>query len=358
MQAKIVLGAGFGDEGKGITTDFLCSKAKKPIVIRFSGGQQAGHTVIKNGIKHICSNFGSGVLRDVPTYFTEHTTFYPVTIMRERQELLSKNIEPTLILHPLAKLTTPYDVFANRSCEKTLSHGTCGLGVGKTMERSFSPYKLHALDLMDYNILKMKMDIISKEYYKNEGELTEEQEAEIKDFEEAVKTQKWNIANYSFLLKYHTLIFEGSQGILLDMYHGIFPHVTYSNTTSKNIHRILELLEIGDVESYYVTRAYHTRHGAGPFEETPLKLINNEEEINVNNKYQKEFKVGNMNYDLLNRAIIIDQSYYLVKTCITLVVTCMDQVPEGTFQFDKLGFEPCRIYTSHSPDSKDFKILI
>ena len=137
MKARIVLGCGYGDEGKGITTDFLCSHASDPIVIRFSGGQQAGHTVIRDGVKHIHSNFGSGTLQNVPTYFTEHTTFYPATILRERARLKAIGIDnPFIAFHPLAKLTTPYDVFANRSCDETMSHGTCGLGVGKTMKRN------------------------------------------------------------------------------------------------------------------------------------------------------------------------------------------------------------------------------
>ncbi len=61
--ARAVIGLGFGDEGKGITTDYLCSRANNPLVIRFSGGQQAGHTVVNKFGKHTFSNFGSGTLR-------------------------------------------------------------------------------------------------------------------------------------------------------------------------------------------------------------------------------------------------------------------------------------------------------
>ena len=90
MKSHIVMGLGYGDEGKGITTDYLASTLKNPIVVRYSGGQQAGHTVIVDGIKHIHSNFCSGSLRDVPSYFSEHTTFYPVTIARELAVLKPK----------------------------------------------------------------------------------------------------------------------------------------------------------------------------------------------------------------------------------------------------------------------------
>jgi adenylosuccinate synthase len=76
-----------------------------------------------NGVKHIHSNFGSGSLRGVPTYFSEHTTIYPVTIARELKVLKGKGVEPELTIHPLAMITTPYDVYANRVDVDNLSHG-------------------------------------------------------------------------------------------------------------------------------------------------------------------------------------------------------------------------------------------
>jgi adenylosuccinate synthase len=87
MNAKIVVGLGFGDEGKGITTDWLCSQNQKSIVIRFSGGQQAGHTVmIGDDKKHIHSNYGSGTLRGVPSYFSEHCSIYLPTLWTETEK--------------------------------------------------------------------------------------------------------------------------------------------------------------------------------------------------------------------------------------------------------------------------------
>jgi adenylosuccinate synthase len=76
-KAKVVIGLGFGDEGKGICTDFLCSQNPEAIVIRFSGGQQAAHTVLLNGKKHVHSSFASGALRGLPSYFSEHCTIHP-----------------------------------------------------------------------------------------------------------------------------------------------------------------------------------------------------------------------------------------------------------------------------------------
>jgi len=102
MEVKIVLGYTFGDEGKGVTVQWLCKKAieegKKPIVIRFSGGPQAAHTVNHNGIEHICSSFGSGVLLGVPTMLYDNTYIDPISLVKEYDSLVSKGIEPKIMM--------------------------------------------------------------------------------------------------------------------------------------------------------------------------------------------------------------------------------------------------------------------
>ncbi len=357
----IVTGLGYGDEGKGITTDFLASRLDNSIVVRHSGGQQAGHTVIVDGVKHIHSNFGSGSLRNVPTYFSEHTTFYPVTISRELAKLKEKGYKPRLILHPLAKLTTPFDVYCNRFDSKNLEDGSCGLGIGKTMKRNESPFKLHAVDLLNLDVLIAKLYNIETMFYNfsEKYNLTKEDVAsidhEMKLFVIALQQLNWEIKNYEFLTEFENIIFEGSQGVLLDMDHGVFPNVTFSNTTSKNAHEILDKLDIKERVGYYVTRCYSTRHGSGPFIEEDLNLINNEEEINVFNDYQKNFKVASLDYGLLNYAIAIDDIYssgkYVQKN---LVVTCLDQLPHFKFDYSKLNGNFDNIYESYSPESKNY----
>lgn len=348
--AQIVVGLGYGDEGKGITTDLLCSQASNPIVIRFSGGQQAGHTVIHDGIKHVFANFGSGSLRGVPTYFSEHTVFYPTTIARELKVLNEKGINPRLILHPLAKMTTPYDVFSNREDSRNLGDGSCGLGINKTMRRNETPFKLYAIDLFHREKLAYKLHNIATQYYGLE-KLTEAQHIEMEDYIDAITSIDWEIRNYDVLADFDELIFEGSQGIMLDMDHGVFPNVTHANTTSKNAHDILDKLHIHDRHIYYITRCYLTRHGAGPFpNEQEVKLINNEEETNVFNEYQKEFKTAPIDYDLLNYALVIDSIYSNSKVVTkNLMVTCLDQMPDFKFDYNKLNVSFSKIYESRSP---------
>jgi len=87
-KACIVVGLGYGDEGKGLTTDFLCGQSKFPLVIRFNGGHQAGHTVVtKDGVRHVFSSFGAGTLRNAPTYWSRYCTFSPAYLLYELESL-------------------------------------------------------------------------------------------------------------------------------------------------------------------------------------------------------------------------------------------------------------------------------
>ncbi|MGC5745030.1 adenylosuccinate synthetase [Chryseobacterium sp. NFX27] len=351
-KAQIVIGLGFGDEGKGITTDFLAQQNPESVVIRFSGGQQAAHTVMIEDKKHIHSSFASGALRGLPSYFTEHCTFNPVFLLNERKELIEKNGNTELHIHPLAKVTTPFDVWQNRTNVKNLEHGTCGKGIGATMKRHESPYKLFAADLIaPRSMLIEKLKGIAYYYgFMNDNQLKEA----LQDFLNAVDQIDWKIDGYNYLNSFENLIFEGSQGILLDMDHGVFPNVTYAHTTSKNAYEICRLLKIEDIEMYYVTRIYSTRHGSGWMSnEKELLLKNNEEETCVFNDYQKELRFGDLDYDLLNYALLLDGAY-VATTKKNLIVTCLDQADE-LFKIEKLETKFDTVYGSYSPYSKDFK---
>ncbi|MDY0929861.1 adenylosuccinate synthetase [Chryseobacterium sp. CFBP8996] len=350
--AQIVIGLGFGDEGKGITTDFLAQQDTESIVIRFSGGQQAAHTVMIDDKKHIHSSFASGALRGLPSYFTENCTIHPTFLFNEREELIKKNGNIELHIHPLAKVTTPFDVLYNRKNIKNLEHGTCGKGVGATMKRNETPFKLFAIDLIaPKSMLVEKLKGIANYYGFEEGE---EIETALHDFLEAIDKIDWKIEGYEYLKSFNHLIFEGSQGILLDMDHGVFPNVTFANTTSKNAYEVCKFLKIENIEMFYVTRSYSTRHGSGWMSnEKELKLKNNEEETCIFNEYQKDLRFGNLDYSLLNYALKLDEAYVFANKK-NLVVTCLDQLDEG-FKIEDLDVKFDIVYGSYSPYSKGFK---
>jgi len=336
FSSSTVIGLGFGDEGKGLATSFLCQKYKNPLVVRFNGGHQAGHTVVtEDGFRHVFSNLGSGTLQGVPTYWSEYCTFHPTSFLNEREIIGNKMVKiPVFYIHPLSPVTTPFDILRNRLNEEGRNPsrriGSVGVGFGTTIERQEKFYKLHVQDLRYPKILKQKLRAIAGYYFPGHSisELNEILSSEkvlgfLKDCEEVL--DKISIRDYS-VFNYYTPIYEGAQGVLLDMDFGFFPNVTRSNTTSKNAIKIQEGLGSSISEIYYITRSYLTRHGNGYFPDSgnELKLVNNEKETNVKHDYQGEFRTTHLDVDLINYAIDCD-SIYSKNITKNLIITCMDQ---------------------------------
>lgn len=342
-RTSIVLGLGFGDEGKGLTTDLLCLQHPGSLVVRFSGGHQVGHTVVtSDGTRHVFSNFGSGTLRKTPTFWSQYCTVFPSALVREWDLLSEKGIFPKLYLSPLALITTPFDIAFNRAEESLNLHGSVGVGFGATIERNTTHFKLYAQDLAYPFVLRQKLKAIG-EYYLNRvhrdkrADLAEVYLDQLEKFPLEIFLQHCDQAlRYARVItpealfpEFEHLIFEGSQGILLDMHYGFFPHVTRSFTTSRNAMEMIRDFNLPAPEMYYVTRAYQTRHGNGPMtnEELPIKLINTEGETNVAHEWQGDFRRTVLDLDLLNYALVSDANHCgTVKK--HLVVTCLDQLAE------------------------------
>lgn len=346
---SIVIGLGYGDEGKGLTTSYLCSQTKNPLVVRFNGGHQAGHTVVYKGKRHVFSSFGSGTLQGVPTYWSAFCTFNPIAFIAERRLL----DDPTVFVNPLCPVTTPYDVAHNQWREKKFRHGSVGVGFGSTVERHESHRKLYVQDLFYPTVLDYKLQMI-EEYY---GQFVDF-DITLKDLQyflncvDAVKPLI-QLADDSILMDTYTPIFEGAQGILLDQDFGFFPNVTRSNTTSKNAIKLLNSSRCWS-EIYYVTRSYLTRHGNGfmPGEDiwNPMSLKNNENETNVSHEYQGNFRKAPLNLDLLNYALKCD-NHFSQGHIKNLVITCMDQYENLNVNslLEKLEVKFDKVYTSNGP---------
>ena len=324
---------GFGDEGKGVTTSFLCNQSNNPMVVRTNGGHQAGHTVVVDGHRHVFSNFGSGTLQGCPTYWSEYCTFSPVGVLNEYNALKKvKGLEPKLYVHPLCPVTTPFDKQFNCALEKEKKHGSCGVGFGATIQRQEDFFKLFVQDLFHERILWQKLMNI-KMYYAKKGFNSDN--VDLHDFIYVVNEIKKIITvdNGNSLALHYDFIFEGAQGILLDQDFGFFPNVTRSNTTSKNPLRFIHDNDFFSRESeiYYITRAYQTRHGNGFMTNEAihgeLKLTNTELETNVKNEWQGNFRRSVLDLDLLNYALDCDNNFSSGITK-NLVITCVDQVGE------------------------------
>jgi len=308
-----VIGLGFGDEGKGLVTNYLCLQNPNSLNVRYSGGQQAGHTVVKDDIRHVFSTFGSGSLNSIPTHLYKTCTFDPEGALAELKILNAKGCNPVLSIDPDCPITTPYEKLHGRFYYKEF--GTCGCGVGSTWEREENFYSLKARDLEFPSIFKIKLELLKK-YYKRNINLDDF----IKycfEIEESIKIIDFFDNNWW----YKNVIFEGSQGILLDKNIGFFPHVTWSNTGLQGIP--------DDVNNiYFVTRAYQTRHGNGPMtnENIPHKIIENPLETNITNEYQGNFRKSLLDLDLLEYSLSTQIQYLSKARNINLVITCLDQI--------------------------------
>lgn len=349
MKTNIVLGLGFGDEGKGITTDFLCRHSSNPLVVRHSGGHQAGHTVVtEKGERHVFSSFGSGTMQGVPTYWSKFCTFYPIAFWNELQALLKRGFRPKIYVDALAPVTTPYDAFYNQTTEQINAHGSCGVGFGATIERNESPYKLYVQDLLYPRVLEQKMKAIHQYYLqKLGGPLSNPVLEEALLFfhgvlEEVVSAidivqEKTFFQTSKEKQSYDQIIFEGSQGILLDMDYGFFPNVTRCHTTSKNALTIIQDNHLTNPAIYYITRAYQTRHGNGFLsnEGLALNFLPNPNETNQYNRWQGSQRCSVLDLDLINYALQCDSNYSgnLSKN---LVITCLDQI-EGNIRATENG---------------------
>lgn len=346
---KVVIGANFGDEGKGLMTDYFAyNNSKNGIVIRFNGGSQAGHTVVTpESLRHVFSHFGSGTFVGLPTYLSDFFIINPMMFKKEYEGLDRKTIKPVTYINSDCLVTTPYDMLINQIAEITRDnkkHGSCGIGINETIRRNDKlsiRYKdLNDIDTLIFQLVEIRdiyvshrlkelgVNSISIEYMdllKNDNIIV--------NYINDVKFMLNNsaIKSLNFLNSFDNIIFEGAQGLLLDQNSNFFPNVTPSNTGIKNVVKIIKDLkwENENIEIVYITRNYMTRHGAGSFpteiKEKPFKNII--DLTNISNRYQGDLRFGILNIDLLKDTINKDiENTKDLKYKVSLAVTCLDQV--------------------------------
>lgn len=353
MEAAVVIGANYGDEGKGLITDYLAAlnNSSDTLVIRFNGGAQAGHTVQRpNGLRHVFSHFSSGTLAEANTYLSQFFITNPVLFRQELEKLKTYCFPPKVIIHPEAIVTTPYDMYINQMFENFQGknrHGSCGVGINETVERNLHlPYQLTVKDLFDQKKLKEKLLKIRNEWVELRlGQLIRRKltqteidlifaeeifEYFLKDIQDFINYCE--VADYNYLSSSNKLIFEGAQGLLLDQRYRDFPHVTRSNTGIQNVSTIASSYNIKHLDIHYVTRCYITRHGAGPLpnECTTCPCPDFKDETNIPHQFQGALRFAPLNIDKLRLEIAADLdklSKQIFKN-VTLAVTCLDQFQE------------------------------
>jgi len=339
---KIVIGAMFGDEGKGLMTDYFCNQLSKNeervLNVRFNGSSQAGHTVVTPNWdkRHIFSQLGAGSFNEsVDTYLSSKFIVNPIEFNIELLDFLGEvYYKPKVTVCSDSTVIIPFDSLINIFKEESRGmnrHGSCGAGVFESVVRNGHPSELFHLTIKDCVMrsdgqLKWRLQNIRDNYYKDMIEelcLSEEKkdlffndnliDNFIKDTRRMLNYV--HVSSDEFMLnKYENIVFEGAQGLLLDWdFEKYSPHLTASHTGLKNVVELLKSTDIikdSDIEVCYVMRSYTTRHGAGPFEtevysKASLNGVFNEK-TNQTNQFQGHFRYGYMDKPLVARAILDD----------------------------------------------------
>jgi adenylosuccinate synthase len=346
---QVVIGANYGDEGKGLMTDYFASQdPDQSMVVRFNGGAQAGHTVIvPDGRRHVFSHFGSGSFVDCPTYLSQFFIVNPLLFAKENEELHGLGVRPIVYIDYKAFVTTPYDMFINQILERkrgTARHGSCGLGINETVTRCLRSklFALRAYELLDPVALFQKLIDLGETWFrarlKEHGIGTdadevlifaEKREAIMHQFVSDVSTLLNAVIITSAYPKYRRIIFEGAQGLMLDEDRlDQWPHVTRSKTGLYNVLYLARGFQLDELAVSYVSRTYLTRHGAGPLSgESDWSLA---DQTNVTNQFQGHLRFAPMDWNQLRNSIDLDLMQARssgVKIDANTAITCLDQVP-------------------------------
>ena len=314
---KVVIGANFGDEGKGLMTDYFCHETSKPVLnIRFNGGAQAGHTVTnEDGRRHVFSHFGAGSFnKNADTYLSKYFIANPIVFRRELDKLAKLGIKPRVFISPLTRVTKPQDMMLNQFVEERRrgnKHGSCGLGVFETIKRYESNKRGSEFLIERMSQLNMKELTIRELELLNDKNILSKYYDDLEFFMNYVTV----VPNEKDLFSgYENIVFEGAQGLLLDRNNlDYFPNLTPSNTGLHNVNEMLPFIKEPDIEVCYTTRTYFTRHGAGRFETETNKIDivgdSFNDNTNIDNIYQDSIRYGYFDSELFKKTILNDVKF-------------------------------------------------
>jgi len=271
MANIVVVGAQWGDEGKGKVIDFLTEKAD--IIVRYQGGNNAGHTVVVDGQKFVLHLIPSGILHPNRICIIGHgVVFDPKVFFEEIAFLKERNIEvgDNLYLSEDAHLIMPYHLTLEEKAEKIRKIGTTSRGVGPAYTDKIGRCGIKVIDLFDEEIFEEKLEV-NRALKGNEFDIRSIKN----EYLGYAKLLKKYVKNTTILLNEavkngKNILFEGAQGTLLDIDYGTYPYVTSSNATAggactgggigpSKIDRVIGVI-----------KAYTTRVGEGPF---PSELL-------------------------------------------------------------------------------------
>lgn len=254
---------GYGDAGKGATVDFLCRELGMGTVVKWHGGPQCAHNVVDGNRQHTFSQFGSGTFAGWKTYLGPDFVVNPLALKAEADHLFSIGISnpyDLITIHPDCRVVTLAHRKVNQRREllRGNRHGSCGIGFGECVSDS----------LTGHDVLRIKDLVGSTEMaHPKLTSYISRIEKELGEFSDFGLTPTLpNITPFAIdeIIPAGPVVFEGSQGMMIDERYGTFPHNTWSDCTFNGAEKLAaewgrDLFKLG------VLRSYSTRHGFGPF---------------------------------------------------------------------------------------------
>ncbi|MBL1066000.1 adenylosuccinate synthase [Streptomyces sp. 7-21] len=287
MPALVLIGAQWGDEGKGKATDLLGGSVD--YVVRYQGGNNAGHTVVANGQKYALHLLPSGILTPGCTpVIGNGVVVDPKVLFAELDGLSERGVDTSkLLISGNAHLITSYHRTLDKVSERFLGKrkiGTTGRGIGPTYADKVNRQGIRVQDLFDESILRQKVEAaldyknqVLAKLYNRRAIVADQVVEELLSYADRISgyVRDTTLVLNEALDEGKVVLFEGGQGTLLDVDHGTYPFVTSSNPTAggactgsgvgpTRINRVIGIL-----------KAYTTRVGAGPF---PTELFDEDGE--------------------------------------------------------------------------------
>ena len=287
MPAIVVLGAQWGDEGKGKATDLLATAETIDYVVRTSGGHNAGHTIVVNGEKFATHLLPSGILTPGATsVIANGVVVSPEALFRELDGLLERGVElGGLVVSANAHVIASYHSTIDKVTERFLGKnqiGTTGRGIGPAYADKINRVGIRVADLFDEGILHQKVEsaldvrnhLLTKVYNRRAVEI----EAVVEELLSYAERLRPMVADTSLLLNQaldagETVLFEGAQATMLDVDHGTYPFVTSSSAIAGGVCTGAGIGPTRIDRVIGVIKAYTTRVGSGPF---PTELFDHD----------------------------------------------------------------------------------
>ena len=275
MANVVIVGAQWGDEGKGKIVDLLTQYAD--LVVRFQGGNNAGHTIVLKGEKFVVHLIPSGILyQDKKCVIGNGVVLDPAVLIEEIDEIKKRGYfqeDSQLMISEETHLILPYHRRIDVAREKFFKIGTTGRGIGPAYEDKVVRCGIRVVDLVDEKIFREKLEanLVQKNIYLTQvlGEKGFEFSEIFDEYLQYKNRLERYVKNTSLILheeiqKGKHVLFEGAQGALLDLDHGTYPYVTSSNTLAGNACAGSGIGPTMINSVIGVAKAYTTRVGEGP----------------------------------------------------------------------------------------------